>query len=139
MAFRMSTDLKNHLCDNGVITALAGTTGASGTASLRLYNGTQPATADSGTNGTMLCEITGIAWNNATNGTAVFNSTAGYTGTSVVAGTIGWARMECISSLGTCRIDGDAGTSTLNVFTINVPTVEIGGLVTLNTSNIYMA
>jgi hypothetical protein len=139
MAFRMSTSLKNHLCNTGVVSALAGTTGASGTASLRLYTGTQPASADSGTSGIMLCEITGIGWDNATNGTSTFNSTAGYTGTAVQAGTIGWARMECISALGTCRIDGDAGTSSLNVFTINVPVLEVSGLVALNSANIYMA
>lgn len=139
MAFRMSNDLKNVLCNSGVVNQLAGTDGTDGTASLNIYNGTQPASGDDGTAGTLLCTISNIGWTAATAGTASFANTAGYTGTASATGTAGWGRMETVNENGTCRVDGDIGTSGANVFTINNASLTEGGVVTLLSADIYMA
>ena len=145
MAFRISTDLKNFLCNTGVVAQLAGTSGTAGTGILRIYTGTQPSGADEGTAGTldgtfgtMLVKITGIGWSAATTGTSSF-ATSGYNGTAVTSGTAGWARLECVNSNGTCRVDGDCGTSGANVFTINIKTITAGQVVRVVSSDIYMA
>jgi len=137
MAFRMSNDAKNALCGS-VITMFAGTVGSDGTATLFIREGTQPNTADENGTGGTLCVITGIGWNEATSGTAGLNSGTGYAGTAERSGTAGWGRLECINEFGTCRIDGDVGTSFYNVFTINNPVFTSGGLATLLSANIYM-
>lgn len=146
MAFRMNDGLKNYLCDTGVVTIMAGTTGTGGTASLRLYTGSQPASATegstgtlSGTWGTLLVEITGIGWSAATSGTSTFATAGGYTGTAVTTGTVGWGRMETIGASGTYRIDGDVGTSGNEVYNINVIAMEVDDVITLDSANIYMA
>lgn len=147
MAFRMSNDLKNHLCNTGVVSIMAGTTGTNGTARLYIYSGTQPSSATSGTVGTLggtfgtcLCIIPNIGWSAATMGTSALANGAGYTGTAVTSGTAGWARLESVNATaGTYRIDGDVGTSGANVFTINVLNIVDGEAITLNSANIYMA
>jgi len=146
MAFRISTPLKNYLVDKGVVEMLAGTTGTAGTGCLRIYTGTQPGSADegsagtlSGTYGTLLCEIAGISWSAGTGGTGVFTSTSGFLGTAVTTGTAGWGRLEAVNAQGTCRVDGDVGTSGGNVFTINVSSIVAGQVVSILSSDIYMA
>lgn len=93
---------------NAVANAVKDTIGD--TASLlRIYTGTQPATADTAPSGTLLCEIP------LTSG--FINATAGFTelaftaevGTAVASGTAGWARW-CDSS-GTVAVDGSVGTA----------------------------
>ena len=139
MAFRISTALKNSLC-LALINPLAGTSGVSGPASLKIYEGVQPASADddAGTY-SLLCEISNIGWNATTSGTASFANTSGYVGTAAMDGTAGWGRMENINGLGTCRVDGDVGTQVNNVFTINVNSFSSGGEITLLSADIYMA
>ena len=66
-------------------------------------------------------------------------SAAGYAGTAVADGTAGWARLEDVAGNGSFVIDGDVGTSTANVFTINVATIATSGTVTLLNADIYMA
>lgn len=138
MAFRISTDLKNYMCNVGVAVPLSGTYGTDGTASLNLYSGTQPSTADSGTTGTLIATITGISWSSGVAGTASLFSSTGYSGTATIDGTIGWGRMENIGAFGTCRVDGDCGTSGSEVFAINVNVVSADDVVTLHSADIYM-
>lgn len=148
MALRMSTGLRNTLCNQGVVSQLAGTAGTSGagTANLRIYTGSQPTLADDGTAGTLagsfgtfLCEIGNIGWVAATSGTASFLSTAGFTGTAYTSGTAGWARLETVNANGTCRIDGDVGTAGTHTFTIDVIDITKDGVVSLLSADIYMA
>lgn len=76
---------------------------------LRIYTGSQPATADTAPSGTLLCEIP------LTSG--FINATAGFTelaftaevGTAVATGTAGWARWT--SAGGTQVVDGSVGTA----------------------------
>jgi hypothetical protein len=132
--------MKNAMC-NEVLSLMAGTNGTSGTASLKIYSGAQPASADdgAGTSGTMLCQIDNIGWNLGTSGTSFLASTSGYQGTASDAGSAGWARMETVNGFGTCRIDGDCGIVAGNVFTLNINEFSTGGLVTLLSADIYMA
>lgn len=138
MAFKISLDLQKHLLNGGIISAIAGTSGTAGTATLNLYSGTQPANADAGTSGTLICTIAGISWNTATNGTTGLASTDGYSGTAIKAGTIGWGRMECISEKGTCRIDGNAGSNGGEVWSTTRCIVGAGDAVHLVTADLFV-
>ena len=147
MALHIGTDLKNYVVNKGVITALAGTCGTGGIASINIYSGTQPVDADAGTSGSLLCTISGIGWATGigtTSGTAGLANTAGYSGTAIAAGTAGWARMQTVGvgysgSAATHRIDGDVGTSGTATFIIDSVSASIGGVMTLLTAPIYLA
>lgn len=149
-ALRISTDLKNYIINQGFIKQMAGTAGTGGSCVIKIYSGSQPTNADAATNGTMLCEIIGIAWGGsngtigATSGTAALCSTSGYTGTAATTGTAGWARMETFGtgftgSAGTFRIDGDVGTASTCTFVINSVSITAGGSVSLLTAPINIA
>lgn len=135
MAFAMNNTLKNAVVLN-VITLMAGTSGTGGTASLSIRAGDQPSAESAGTGGT-LCVIAGIGWDAATGGTANM-STSSYVGTAGSTGVAGWARLETINDSGTCRIDGNVGTSATNAFTINVNSITEGGEVTLTAATITL-
>ena len=149
MALRMSADLKNEII-NHAITKTAGTTFTAGTASIKIYTGTQPADADTapaGANGTLLCTIIGIGWAagtcGATAGTAAL-ATTGYAGTAATTGTAGWARISTVGtdftgSAGTYNIDGDVGTSAAATFVINSVSIVALGTVTLVTAPISIS
>lgn len=153
MALKFSTDLKNYIVNQAIVKQMAGTMGTGGTASMKIYSGAQPADADAGTSGSILCKIINIGWGGtgsagtigATAGTASHSSgAAGYSGTAENTGTAGWARMETVGlgftgSAATFRIDGDVGTAATCTFVINVVSITNGGVVTLLTAPISMA
>jgi len=154
MALRFNTDMKNFIINQAIVKKLAGTMGTGGTASLKIYTGSQPDSADtapSGTSGTLLCTISSIGWGGsngtigATGGTVAFGTAAGYAGTAVETGTAGWARMETFGtnytgSAGTFRIDGDVGTaSTGHTFVIDGVSITSGGVVTVLTCPVSLA
>jgi hypothetical protein len=141
-ALRLSTDLKNYIVNQGIVKQMAGTMGTGGTCVLQMYSGTQPATADAGTSGTLLATIIGIGWGGsngtigATSGTSAFGTAAGYTGTAATSGTIGWARLETVGtgytgSAATHRIDGDVGTAATSTFVVNSCVVTALGAVSV--------
>jgi hypothetical protein len=142
MALRLSTDLKNYIVNQGVAKQIAGTMGTGGTAVLKLYTGSQPATADAGTTGTIFAPFIGIGWGGtngtigATSGTLAFGTAAGYTGTAETSGTIGWGRIETVGtgytgSAATHRIDGDVGTAATCAFVVNSCVVTALGAVSV--------
>jgi hypothetical protein len=135
MAFRLSTLLKDIVLNN-LVTNMASTVGTDGTASLNVYSGTQPASADDATAGSLLCSIANIGWAAATGGTSSLAAAAGYSGTAIATGTAGWARFEFLGSAGTYRMDGEVGTASTGTFVINAVSVSSGGIVTLLTANI---
>lgn len=147
MALKLSADLKNFIISQGIVEAIAGTCGTGGTAKLSIYSGSQPADADSATNGTVLCEIENIGWGTnfgATNGTAALAAESGYTGTASTSGTAGWARLETVSSgyagsAATFRIDGDVGTASTHTFVINSVAITAGGIVSLLTAPVSLS
>lgn len=150
-ALRLSTDLKNYVINQGIIKQVAGTAYTGGTASIKIYTGTQPDSADTapaGVNGTLLCTIISIGWGGGTMGgtagTAALASGTGYAGTAVATGTAGWARFETVGtnftgSAGTYRIDGDVGTSAAYTFVINSTSITNLATVTLLTAPISIA
>jgi hypothetical protein len=148
MALRLSTDLKNYLINTGIVKTMSGTIGTGGSAVLKIYTGSQPASADTapvGTSGTMLCEIINIGWGGsngtrgATCGTVSHGSdAAGYIGTAAATGTAGWARLETFGtnshgSAATFRIDGDVGVASTCSFVINSVSITASGAVTVLT------
>jgi hypothetical protein len=85
MALKIGTDLKNYIVNQGVVVKMAGTWGTGGSASINIYTGAQPSTADGTASGTLLCTISNIGWSDsvgATGGTAALANTAGYVGTA---------------------------------------------------------
>ena len=149
MALSLSKDLKNYVINKALVETMAGTVGVDGTASLKIYSGSQPTNADAATNGEMLCEIVSIGWSTngtvgTTAGTATIAVPAGYTGTAATTGTAGWARLETVGSgyqgtAATFRIDGGVGTASTNTFVINATSITAGGIVSLLTAPISLS
>lgn len=89
---------------------------------IKIYTGTQPASADDATTGTLLVEVTvngdgtGLTFDDASNGIIKKNSTEIWSGTAVATGTAGWFRLqseadpESLSETAE-RIDGAIATS----------------------------
>ena len=77
---------------------------------LRIYSGTQPASAGTAASGTLLAELTlgNPAFGSASNGVATANSITGDTSADAT-GTAGWFRVR--NSSGTAVFDGEVGTS----------------------------
>jgi hypothetical protein len=147
-ALRLSTHLKNYIVNQGIVKQMAGTMGTGGTASIKIYTGTQPDSPDTdiGTE-VLLCTIIGIGWGGsngtigATQGTASFGTSIGYTGTAATTGVAGWARLETVGvgytgSAATFRIDGDVGVSGTCAFVINSTAITALGSVVLTSAPI---
>lgn len=77
---------------------------------LRIYSGTQPASAATAASGTLLAELTlgSPAFGSASNGVATANAITGDTSADAT-GTAGWFRVR--NSSGTAVFDGEVGTS----------------------------
>lgn len=95
MAFKVSTGLRNYVAVTGSWRA------ALGTCVLRIYAGTEPATADAALGGaTLLCTLTGegdgstaLAWESAaTDGVLLKETTQGWEGNNVANGTAAFFR-----------------------------------------------
>jgi hypothetical protein len=134
MATRIPTAARNAACDAVVDLADAGT----GAATLKIYSGSQPASANDAPSGTLLATITlaDPAFGAASSGAATLAGTP-RSGTGVAAGTAGWARLA--DSTGATVLDGSVtatgggGQVELATTTISVGvTVEItSGTVTM--------
>lgn len=98
---------------------------------LRIYTGTQPASADTEPTGTLLATITNIYLTQTSSGATL--SGGPYSATAVAAGIAGWARLTD----GYINIDGAVGTSgqQFNLSDINIVN---GDTVTLNGMNIQI-
>lgn len=125
MAFKINALLKNAVVDT-LITNIAGTTGTGGTATISLYTGSQPASADAATSGTLLATLVNVSWAASTNGTAAL--TGAFAGTVLVGGTAGWARFQAIGGDGTFVMDGDVGTGATTNFVIDNPDFSSAGV-----------
>lgn len=128
MAVRFGTLLRNTILNN-IISSL----GASA-AQLKIYTGTQPASAEDAATGTLLVTITTIGWNAAAGGSADITGTK--TGTAVATGTAGWARLSNTGD--TQRIDGSVGTTGTD-FIIDNTSISSGGVVALTSALLTQA
>lgn len=129
MAVRLSTTLANTLAD-AVDTAL----GNAGT--IKIYTGTQPATANDAASGTLLATFTlgSPGFGSASGGTITLSGTpltvaAGNTGTA------GWFRMA--TSGATTVLDGSVGTSGQQI-NLNTTSITSGVNVTITSGTITM-
>lgn len=127
MALRLNNLVRSSLLNGGIL-------GSFGTASLKVYDGTQPGTGGA-TSGTSLLLVTigGITWNAASNGTAVLSGSK--TGTAGTTGTAAWARLtDGVST--TLMIDGACGTGASNDYVIDTLVITAATVVTLTSATL---
>ncbi|GHG09850.1 hypothetical protein [Streptomyces hydrogenans] len=129
MAVRLSASLANSLSD-AVDTAL----GNAGT--IKIYTGSQPATADTAASGTLLATFTlgSPGFGNASGGTITLNGTP-LTVAAAATGTAGWFRMA--TSGGSSILDGSVGTSGQQI-NLNTTSITSGVNVTITSGTITM-
>ncbi|WP_432112849.1 hypothetical protein [Streptomyces sp. S1] len=129
MAVRLSASLANTLAD-AVDTAL----GNAGT--IKVYTGSQPATADTAASGTLLATFTlgSPGFGNASGGVITLSGTP-LTVAAAATGTAGWFRMA--TSGGSTILDGSVGTSG-NQINLNTTSITSGVNVTITSGTITM-
>lgn len=125
MATRIATAARNAAAD-AVVDLLDGGTGAG---TIKIYTGTQPASAQDAVSGTLLATITltDPAFGAASTGVATLAGTP-LSGTGVAAGTAGWARLA--DSAGATVLDGSV-TATGGGGQIELATTTISSGVTV--------
>lgn len=119
--FKVHSSLRNTLCDTLVDLADYGP----GAGVVKIYDGTQPATADTAvTTQTLLCTVTlNIpAFGAASNGSAAITVGPAPSGVAVATGTATWFRMAPDGGAGLQICDGSVGTSgaDLNLTTTSI-------------------
>lgn len=108
-----------------------------GAGSIKLYTGTQAATADTAIGAqTLLVTITlsATAFGSASNGVATLAGTP-LSATAVASGTATWFRMA--NGSGTTIMDGSVGTSSADLI-VNTTTIASGNTVTVNSGTVTM-
>jgi hypothetical protein len=106
-------------------------TATMGSATLKIYTGTQPATAGTAATGTLLVDIVLAGFNASATGVATLVTSPPVQGIAVATGTAGWARLTDLTN----NIDGSVGTSATD-FIINTVSIVNGGTVTLTNCTI---
>lgn len=141
MTAKLSTGMRNHMLETGSVK------GAFTTAVLRLYSGTEPASADDAITGTLLVTITGpsaaaLAFDAATGGALPKASNQVWAGVAVASGTATHFRLvdtadAATSSTTAKRIQGKCGTASaeLNMTSTSIAT---GATQTVDAGNITM-
>lgn len=131
MATRITTGSRNAACDAIVDRLDAG----AGAGKLRVYTGTQPASANDAVSGTLLAEFTlsDPAFGASATGTATAAAISDTTG--LAAGTAGWFR--AVDSDGNGQWDGSVGTSGQDL-NLNTTTISIGVTVSVSSWTVTM-
>jgi hypothetical protein len=131
MTIRIATLVRNAALEAINTAANAGAAAAT----IKVYSGSQPATADTAASGTLLATFTCAdpAFEVAASGAIDLDANPDLTTTVATAGTAGWARMQ--DSNGLNIFDGSVGTSTTD-FIINSTTLTVGQTVTLSTGTL---
>lgn len=129
---KITNAMRSAAC-NAIVDSLD--TGGAGT--IKLYTGTQAATADTAVGAqTLLVTITlsATAYGSASNGVATLAGTP-LSGTAVASGTATWFRMA--NGSGTTIMDGSVGTSSADLI-VNTTTIASGNTVTVNSGTATM-
>ncbi len=131
MAVRLAVALANTLAD--AIDAAVNTGGAG---TIKIYTGSQPATADIAASGTLLATFTldNPGFGTASGGTVTLNGTPRTVAASNT-GTAGWFRIA--SGGGSTILDGSVGTSG-NQINLNTTSITSGVNVTITSGTISM-
>lgn len=132
MAVRLSADLANNLANAIDDDVNAG----SGAGTIKIYTGSQPATADTTATGTLLATFTlgDPAFGAAAGGVITLNGTP-LTVAAAATGTAGWFRMA--DSDNNPVLDGSVGTSG-NQINLNTTSITSGVNVTITSGTITM-
>lgn len=134
MATRLPTATRNAACDAVVDLFDAG----SGAATLKIYSGSQPATANDAASGTLLATVTlgDPAFGAASAGVATLAGTP-LSGTGVAAGTAGWARLA--DSTGATVLDGSVtATGGGGQVELATTTISVGVTVQITSGTVTM-
>lgn len=129
---RLATATQNAMIQAAQVYADSG----SGGATVKLYSGTQPATANTGLSGnTLLATFTldDPAFGTASSGTITLAGVPRAT-TGVAAGTATWFRMESAATVVTI-CDGDVGTSSATLI-LNTTTISVGVAVSITAGSL---
>lgn len=131
MTLRVSVAARNAGLDAAFNLADAG----SGPGTIKVYSGTQPATADTAETGTLLVTFTlaDPAFEVAAGGVKDLDAAPDLTATAAATGTAGWAR--CEDSTGANVFDGSVGTSAAD-FIINSTSITAAQTVNLTLGSI---
>ncbi|MCK2219709.1 hypothetical protein MF672_038830 [Actinomadura sp. ATCC 31491] len=134
MATRIPDAVRNAAADAVVDRIDTGSTNAQGR--LRIYTGTQPASANTAPSGTLLAEVSlaNPAFSASSAGVATLLGTPLST-TGVAAGTAGWFRI--VDRDANTVLDGSAGTSGTELI-LNTTTISIGATVQITAGTITM-
>lgn len=131
MTLRVAVAARNAGLDAAFDRANAG----AGPATIKVYTGPQPATADTAETGTLLATFTlaDPAFSAAAGGVKDLDADPDLTATAVADGTAGWAR--CEDSDGNNVFDGSVGTASTD-FIINSTAITTGQTVNLTLGSI---
>jgi len=131
MTLRVSVAARNAGLDAAFNLADAG----AGAGTIKVYSGSQPATADTTETGTLLATFTlaDPAFEVAASGVKDLDANPDLSTTAVATGTAGWAR--CEDSTGANVFDGSVGTSGTD-FIINSTSITSGQTVNLTLGSI---
>lgn len=104
-------------------------------AELKVYTGSQPASADDAASGTLLVTISGAYFGTAAAGAIALDSGMGpYQGNAVASGTAGWGRLTFSDG---SVVDGSVATSGAQ-FNISSTSIASGDVVIFNSCTITM-
>jgi hypothetical protein len=134
MATRLATTPRNAACDAVVDLLDAG----SGAATIKIYTGTQPTTANDAVAGTLLATVTlsDPAFGSSATGVATLAGTP-ISATGVAAGTAGWARFA--DSTGATVMDGSVtATGGGGQIELATTTISVGVTVQITSGTVTM-
>lgn len=124
-------------CRSAACDAIVDRVDTGGAGTIKIYTGSQPATADTALGAqTLLVTITlsATAFGSASNGVATLAGTP-LSGTAVASGTAAWFRMA--NGSGTTIMDGTVGTSSSDII-VNTTTIASGNTVTVSSGTVTM-
>lgn len=133
MTLRLAVACRNAALDAALDLANAG----AGAATIKVYTGSQPATADTAETGTLLVTFTCAdpAWSAASGGVKDLDADPDLSAVAAATGTAGWARME--DSAGNNILDGSVtATGGGGDFTMNTTSITSGQTVNLTTGSV---
>lgn len=133
MTIRIPVAARNAMLDTLVDRADAG----AGPATLKVYSGGQPATADTAATGTLLVTFTlaDPAFEAAASNAVAIDADPDINATAVATGTAGWARLA--DSDGVTVFDGTVGTSGTD-WIINSTSITLGQIVVLTSGQLTL-
>lgn len=136
MAVRLSTATRNALADAVTARADSGT----GAATLKIYSGAQPASANDVASGTLLATFTlnDPSFGAAATGVITLDVTPALSTTGVAAGTAGWARLESNTAVTTVADFSVTATGGGGDVTVDNTSIAVDQTVNLTSGTITM-